>query len=1097
MGLIKTNSNYVIRKKHQTLDNGTVFERDFTTIGGVGDSFNSKEYTYKQGNFVFKVNNEIPSPKIYPSNSWEKNGDSNIWDLEDLETMPNSLDNSTKISLKQDKYKLKDFAYYGSCVELIRTSINDIIEKFPGELYSPISLGEGIAVLKNNGELLDEDYPYLVTNPFTLDIHTNPSTLTSNDLENIKYLQYHFNDYVMFDGERECSISQIQIDTDESIVSCPPYFVGKFDVITKDSYAKKTTFSIKCYCDENDNTVYVTNADGLGCYIRPKNNIYDDFYNKLDVFQKILLNKETTPKYTAIFEVMEEDKEGRYKLFYEKFTFPTLQNGYNLDIESVSFNEYIKKLYKYADFYDNVYCNNLYNNMTHESIKNFDLTRSLISDDDTFEEHLENGEKLQKLLLTFGREFDEIKCYIDNIKNSNNITYNDSNNLPDYLLSDVLKVDGWVLKNIFPKKKGLYTFSDDLETTYKPYDNIYTKIGNTIKNKNGYFIGFTGEGCNQSIHHSDESLWVDDEGFLRHKINQYIDNKEYTARDINNKFMKNLKLNSRHILRKKGTIDGIEMMLSLFGMRSKRWFDSLNQIVENQSSQKRILEGMNFSDLKLPYDYEIKEYVTVAEPLEEINVYVDDSLPETVHLYDFVNSTKNITYNTTEYINNKYVPYQGLPVYYYTNSSGERYLYPFFSKDKPIDGNPYYQMNGGWINKGYYFTGIDFINNNNLGFIDTNPNIPIVDTLHDLLTIKPSKGLICYVNDISGFFLSIGGELYDLIMEDEKLFFLLTIENHSVTIGNKVFRGIIRLFDDNGNEISADLNVFDNGERIKIYLNSNYEVLIGNENDIPSNYSIIHNGQIISYDGVNTPPEYLQYKPTNYFKLEDKDWNDIFGGFGWATLPVNSSEYKAINKLKRNFEGNHPHGTCFGSDSGAEYLFYFYDLFKYAIENDSFNINCYTNIVEYQSAIATVKNEAGFKNILNIYEDETFTMNLYLDPKIHHFCDYKNTDGEIKYFYEHEKKNENSYNFYESDYYSKIEAPLPYLPLSGNTSCLHQIMNLKNTEIIFYISNNETAKEQMYFIDTVVLHYLEQVLPANAIVHIRFQLREDNTSLST
>lgn len=1088
MGLIKTNSNYVIRKKHQTLDNGTVFERDFTTIGGVGDSFNSKEYTYKQGNFVFKINNEIPLPKIYQSNSWEKNGDSVVWDLETIPNSFDSLDDSTKISLKQDKYKLKDFAYYGSCVELIRTSVNDIIEKFPGELYSPISFGEGIAVFKNNGELLDEEYTYLVTNPFKLDIHTNPSTLTPNDLENIKYLQHHFNDYVMFDGERECSISQIEVYADGPIKSCPPYFVGKFDVITKDTYAKKTTFSIKCYCDENDNIVYVTNADGLGCYIRPKNNIYDNFYNKLDVFQQILLNKETTPKYTAIFEVMEEDKEDGYKLFYEKFTFPTSQDGYNLDIESVSFNEYIEKLYKYADFYDNIYCNNLYNQMTHESIKNFDLTRALISDDDTFEEHFENGEKLQKLLLTFGREFDEIKCYIDNIKNSNNITYDDSNNLPDYLLSDALKVDGWVLKNIFPKKKGLDAFSDDLETTYKPYDNIHTKVGNTINNKNGYFIGFTGEGCNQSTYYSDEFLWVDKEGFLRYKINQYIDNKEYTARDINNKFMKNLKLNSRHILRKKGTIDGIEMMLSLFGMHSKRWYDSLNR-----TSQKRILEGMNFSDLNLPYDYEIKEYVTVAEPLQEMNVYNDDNLPETKNLYDFVNATKNITYNTNEYINNKYVSYQGLPVYSHTNSSGDTYLYPFFSKDKPIDGKPYYQMNGGWINKGYNFTGIKF-NNNNLGFIDTNPNIPIVDTLHGLLTVKPSNGLICYVNDISGFFLSVGGELYELMSEYEKLFFILTIENHSITIGNNVFSGIIRLFDDNGNEISVDLNVFNNGDRIKIYLNSEYKVLIGNENDIVVNYSIIYNGQIISLNGVDVPQEYLQNKPTNYFKLEDKDWNDVFGVLGWSTLPVNSSEYKAINNLKRNFEGNHPHGTCFGSDGGTEYLSYFYNLFKYALENNSFNINCYTNIVEYQSAINTVRDNAGFKNILNIYEDATL-MNLYLDPKIHHFCDYKNTDGEIKYFYEHEKKNEDSYNFYESDYYSTIKGNLPVL--SGNTSCLHQIMNLKNTEIIFYISDNETAIEQMYFIDTVVLHYLEQVLPANAIVHIRFQLREDNTSLST
>lgn len=32
---------------------------------------------------------------------------------------------------------MSDFAYFGSCSELVRSSINDILELFPGELYAP------------------------------------------------------------------------------------------------------------------------------------------------------------------------------------------------------------------------------------------------------------------------------------------------------------------------------------------------------------------------------------------------------------------------------------------------------------------------------------------------------------------------------------------------------------------------------------------------------------------------------------------------------------------------------------------------------------------------------------------------------------------------------------------------------------------------------------------------------------------------------------------------------------------------------------------------------------------------------------------------
>jgi hypothetical protein len=53
--------------------------------------------------------------------------------------------------------------------------------------------------------------------------------------------------------------------------------------------------------------------------------------------------------------------------------------------------------------------------------------------------------------------------------------------------------------------------------------------------------------------------------------------------------MKRLLLNSKHILRHKGTLDGIEMMLSLFGMKSSRLSDNYDYKVEEYTIKAKEL----------------------------------------------------------------------------------------------------------------------------------------------------------------------------------------------------------------------------------------------------------------------------------------------------------------------------------------------------------------------------------------------------------------------------------------------------------------------------------------------------------------------------
>ena len=188
MAYIKNKSNYVLNKQHQLTNDGVVFERDMTTIGGVGGFGYGEVPIYNSGNFVITINESKPIASENNTSDWVKNNDSNEWTLNDLVPYVEENLNSTK-QLK-DVYDMRDFAYYGSCTELIRVSINNILSTFPGELYVPYDLldkSNGVeyiytqdgkeeqlmekVVFQYNSTYVRFDLKYVIENPFNIDIH--------------------------------------------------------------------------------------------------------------------------------------------------------------------------------------------------------------------------------------------------------------------------------------------------------------------------------------------------------------------------------------------------------------------------------------------------------------------------------------------------------------------------------------------------------------------------------------------------------------------------------------------------------------------------------------------------------------------------------------------------------------------------------------------------------------------------------------------------------------------------------------------------------------------------------------------------------------
>lgn len=497
---ITSHSNFVLRKKHQNLTDGIIYERDYMTISSPGGYAPGQVPIYGESNFKMTIRNSINGQLKHKYGNWDKRNsecpdydDTTIWSLNCLSDEEISDD---KITINPNYTSLLDFAYFGSAVELIHSSINNIISKFPGELYLS---NRQFKYFKNKNDIKSSvlgENKYIVDNPFNIDL-ISLSILNSNVDNELRYFCNSFEYYSLYNDEKE--ISKISWKCTIENKNC--YNNGDL-IATIDLGVCK----IYCYYINNDK-IYLHDGKYNGYHIRPNENKVDEFFNKLDDFEKVLLNRDSNPKYKAILDTPKETEIG--VITYKKSYIWPVSNNWNLDISSTLFETYLNGLLSISEFYDEYYTNNLWRSLTHESIKNLDLTYKHESEKFDSDDYIIGISRIEGMFMAYGRQFDDLKRYIDNIKSINIITYDNKNNMPYYFLGNSLELSGWDVVNTAPSN-------------------------------------------NRSIY-----------------SNQLYSNntKKYNSIDANNEFMKRLKINSKYILSAKGTKNSIEMLLSLFGLK--------------------------------------------------------------------------------------------------------------------------------------------------------------------------------------------------------------------------------------------------------------------------------------------------------------------------------------------------------------------------------------------------------------------------------------------------------------------------------------------------------------------------------------------------
>lgn len=703
---IKTKANYTLSKRHVLAPDGAIYEHDYFTIQELGED----EQTFSESNFKFKIRPGGNPRKRHARGNWDKwESNGNTGEEWTLDTVDETVSDDTKIVIKPDYSSLRDFACYGSATELIRASINDIVQHFPGSIIltteqaNKTSDDDGNPVTVPIYDITgDRDNPTLITDPLfkvsneTLVDVDSPANISIGENEDkLKFLQLSIDDY--------CDDNGNDIKADAGKPADYPWCDGTI-------VAHVNINGVEVLVYYKDSKKYLlSKQSGNTVLAKVKEKKIKEYFDTLDGFERVLLDRTSKPLYCAKFETPYMDDYG-YHYRMESYIFPTVSDGFTPDLSSSAYSMYLERLIKLADFHDNYDSDNIWRMMTHEAIKNLDWTFMRNKDGEVEDASDIDSTRIGKILRIYGREYDDILLMINGIKSSNRITYDEKNNTPDYFLSDQNELSGWELNNVSP-------------TT----DNTLTvKIGV----KNG-------------------------ENNKEYKEKYY---EEYNGVDTNSAFLRRLKLNSNYINSMKGTRQGIETLLGMFGMISKDRAEKLN---------KKDNTG----------DYELREYIIKATG--DLNY---DAIVE-------YNSKKDMESGDSVDID----PLSGLPLALVEETSNDgqivKKVIPWFNPNLNYDGNTYFQMKGGWGKVNKKDINLEISSQTTIEskdtfelYSETLGYLRFADTLTEMLEFNYADlrdNDVCYVTNISK--LSNYDDSADV--NNASHYFVLKNKNYSTVIG--------------------------------------------------------------------------------------------------------------------------------------------------------------------------------------------------------------------------------------------------------------------------------------------------------------------------
>jgi hypothetical protein len=340
---------------------------------------------------------------------------------------------SQKLILNYDKTDLNNYAKFGSLSEYIRISIENIILNFPASLYV-----NNVYERQIYNTILDYSYDQYsntstfrtpiapIQNNFGL-IYDNGNTQYPDGLE-IRNLNLSFAQYSIFRNNNRTT---------------------EYNIIGFTGYST-TSIYFKVSGNPFSELTVTTGLTTLSTtfHVKPTFSTYNKAIKDLSDFEEFLLANKSQFGYTIKLKIPQQNDRGESVLIDTEILWPT-SDGYNIDISGSLYAEFIGRIYGVGTTYDEYKSDLIYRFLTPVSLKAYDLT---------------SDQKISKLLRVYGREFDELKRFIDSITFLNKVTYDKKNNIPDTLIKNFARVFGWNTFNLVDENDLLKRFFGEQST---------------------------------------------------------------------------------------------------------------------------------------------------------------------------------------------------------------------------------------------------------------------------------------------------------------------------------------------------------------------------------------------------------------------------------------------------------------------------------------------------------------------------------------------------------------------------------------------------------------------------------------------------------
>ena len=749
----KSYSNYVLRKRHQTLEDGsTIFERDWGTLGERHVIEPGKRRVYSDSGFLFTDNTVLGHKYRNNTGEW-----SDGYTQDSLGDTVDQTVNDT--SILDESNDIRDYAYYGSAVDLVRASIENIIKWFPGKFWGTntfIGRYDGNNVWVYIGDIITDGHHnyaikytedssqcgiYVIRNPFTIDFYNKNIVLTKydNPLRNVplSFKQYVLNGYDIKTWDVWAKPANV----------CDENYTIKYDITV--TYGNgNDIYDGHIYGVYVDNTViWCTTIQDL--IAQPKQDIIDKYFTELKGFEAKLLSKVNLPQYTTKLITPLEYGNNQPGYYYVERAYTWPSDGYCISVDTVGFENYVNSLYDLAHKMDETWCDNIWRNMTHEAITNFDWTYTKNYEESQEMENILGGTRMEGILRIWGRCFDDIKRYVDGISLKNCVTYDTSvPNLANAELSDKATLLGWEIYS---------TKSNQSDNVYLTNDFINTYIDKLDQTKRWDCSESNNIDCNATVSYE---KWFN------------AKNPEAVSQNVvDNDFMNRLLLSTGEIFRTKGTKQSIEMVFGLFGIGNH---DETNPDLEFEEKYYTIFPKQRnnifyyYKQVIVPEDTSvyIEVYDADNQPYEDLEAYLNDH-PATIHspihiyiagvYYDLVQTDtlgdfcENMIYRKSAASNYDDDEFSGTPIKdVYINNV--HYIVPYFNQNRIYDGNVQFETKGGWgkfINTG---DDIDVVKTQEINYSETMPYMDVLESVEALLGVNVfavGNKKIFYVNNLS------------------------------------------------------------------------------------------------------------------------------------------------------------------------------------------------------------------------------------------------------------------------------------------------------------------------------------------------------------